>query len=272
MKRVFLIFLLFVNGLALFAQSPAGSIKLCVCTALTNESFQDTVTVSVEGIKNRILKAKPDSNGCVLLQELAFGNYTIKVNAKDCMEEKIKGVIIKDDKPVFFDLLLKSSTIMLNIELIAYKLPLIQKTTDSWKTNVYKSRREEAVVDSLYKIYRQEQKKEHDQLKKGTWQMTDSLRNKTITDLKSWYENMKKSLHYPQDAIDMGIDAKVYVGFETDEKGHIQNLILLRGSDPELAVELVHTLNKAPGIFPPKNEVGKPLWQKYILAVKYKLE
>jgi hypothetical protein len=49
MKRAILIILLFGNSLLAIAQTAPGSIQLCVRNAETNESFEDTVTVSLKG-------------------------------------------------------------------------------------------------------------------------------------------------------------------------------------------------------------------------------
>lgn len=271
MKSAILIILLFVNGFLVPAQTAPGSLRLCVRTAETNESFEDTITVSMEGITRRTLRAKPDSNGCVLLQKLEPGNYTIKVNATDCVEEKIKGVIVKDAGPVLLDLRLKSSIIQLSMELTACATPLIPITAQTRRPTAEELNARE-LAEAKYKAYAIKQKQEHEHLKNGSWQIADSLRNDSIADLKTWHERMRKNLRYPQYARDMGIDGKIYFGFETDEKGHIQNIELLRGHDAELTVELAHTLNKAPGIFPPKNELGKAVRQKYILSVRYTLK
>jgi TonB-like protein len=270
MKRTLLVLLLFMNGLVVFAQAPAGSIKLCVRMALTNECFEDTVTVLVEGITKRSLKVKPDSSGSILLQKLTYGNYTIKVSAKDCMEEKINGIIVKGTKPVFLDLCLKSSIIQLTMELTAYATRPMPITAQKPSTAEEIKARE--IAEAQYVVYAQKQKEEFKQLKNGSWKMTDSLRNNLVTDLKSWHELMRKSVLYPQDAKDLGMGGKIYLGFETDEKGYIQNITLLHGYDPELVVELAHTLHKAPGIFPPENEARKPVRQKYVLSVRFTLE
>jgi hypothetical protein len=194
----------------------------------------------------RSLRVKPDSSGCILLQKLAYGEYDISLSAKDCIDEKIKKVIVKETKPVFLDFRMKSSVIQLIMELSAYTLRPIPVTAQtSWPmAEELKARK---LAEAEYKVYAQKQKQEHEQLKNVSWQMIDGLRNDSITDLKTWHERMRKTLRFPQDAIDGGIDGKVYFGFETDEKGNIQNIELLRGHDAELAVGLAHALKQGTG-------------------------
>jgi len=271
MKQSLLLFSLVLYSILCSAQKGKGSIRLCAFNDETREPLEDTLFVSLEGIKKSTFIVTPENNGCLLLPRLAYGTYKLSIHANDYFTEKLSGIVLKDTTPVLLDFRLKSSIIKLEMELIAYPPKPILLTPDSWKTMPRKTNREQQISDSLYAIHRKEQKLEHERLKNGTWQMTDSLRNKDVLDTDAWKTWMKQHFPYPQEAIEMGIQAKVYMSFRIDEQGAIQHIALLRGYDPELAIPLAHFLNSAPGIKPPRNESGKSLPQKYFLFLRFTL-
>jgi hypothetical protein len=290
MKRVIAILFACMNVVMLLSQEATGSMSVSLRSANTREYFDDSVHISLTGKLKRTLHLKPDSNGSILISKLPYGESKLRLDAKDCIPEKLAGIKIKDSQPVFLDFRMKSSIIQLDMEVVGYHRILIKEkplvklnhsknpSSEEIKREIAraeadkKERRKQAVADSLFSIETAKQEAEHEHLKKGIWLPVDSLRNKNITDMLSWKELMHKALPYPEDAIDMGMEGKIYVGFETDEKGCITTIELLRGYDHELTVPVVHALNRAPGITPPKDESGKDVRRKYILAVKFRLE
>lgn len=82
--------------------------------------------------------------------------------------------------------------------------------------------------------------------------------------------DLRATLKYPKSARKRGIQGTVYVAFLIGKKGEISNVRMLKGIQYECDVEAVRavtTLNKwSPGM-----HKGKPVYVKYVLPIKFKL-
>ena len=82
---------------------------------------------------------------------------------------------------------------------------------------------------------------------------------------------VKANLVYPQEAIDAGIEGKVFVGFIVEKDGSISSIKLLRGIGhgcDEAAMEVVRNMPK----WKPAMQRSMPVRIEYIFPVKFELE
>ena len=82
---------------------------------------------------------------------------------------------------------------------------------------------------------------------------------------------VKANLVYPQEAIDAGIEGKVFVGFIVEKDGSISSIKLLRGIGhgcDEAAMEVVRKMPK----WKPAMQRSKPVRIEYMFPVKFELE
>ena len=195
MNRILLLFLLCLHGLVFKAQMGKGGIWLCVRCDELNASLEDTVFVSLKGIKTTTFKVPPGKDGCIRVQQLAYGNYTVVVSSKDLISQTSPKIVVKDTIPLLLDFRLKSSIIELVLEFVAYPKKPIPLTPNSLKALPPTSYREKQIHDSLYALHRKQQKLEHEQLKNGTWVMNDNLRSKEVLDTTTWKAYLLSLIH-----------------------------------------------------------------------------
>ncbi len=79
-----------------------------------------------------------------------------------------------------------------------------------------------------------------------------------------------KSIKYPQNAIDMGIDGTVYVRFVIDTNGSVTNASVLRGIDPLLNKEALRVINNMPQ-WKPGMQNGKNVKVMYVVPIRFQL-
>lgn len=90
-------------------------------------------------------------------------------------------------------------------------------------------------------------------------------------DLSNFNAWICQNLKYPQLAIENKLEGKVYVGFEVNAKGQVENITVLRGVDPSLDAEAVRVISKSPLWTPPK-QAGKKVTQQFTIPVVFKLQ
>ena len=78
-------------------------------------------------------------------------------------------------------------------------------------------------------------------------------------------------LRYPQSAVDEGVQGRVLVDFEIDEKGKVQNVHVARSLDPRLDAEAVRVISASPD-WKPGVLRGKKVKTALSLYVEFRLE
>lgn len=81
---------------------------------------------------------------------------------------------------------------------------------------------------------------------------------------------IEKSIIYPKEAIEKGIQGKVYVSFVVTKNGEIANCKIARGVDESIDVEAVRVITELPEWTPGKNK-GQSVNVRYTVPINFKL-
>ncbi|MGB0870891.1 MAG: energy transducer TonB [Flavobacteriales bacterium] len=86
--------------------------------------------------------------------------------------------------------------------------------------------------------------------------------------------HIKKSFFYPQEAKDAGAQERIFVTFEYDEKGVLdQNSIqAIRGNNKFLKAAAIKMISSLPKLKAPAFENGKPKVMKYTIPIIFRLQ
>lgn len=85
------------------------------------------------------------------------------------------------------------------------------------------------------------------------------------------FDFINANLVYPQEAIDAGIEGRVFVGFVVEKDGSVSSIKLLRGIGygcDEAAMDVVRKMPK----WKPATQRGKPVRVQYQFPLNFKLE
>lgn len=82
---------------------------------------------------------------------------------------------------------------------------------------------------------------------------------------------ISKNLTYPKKAAEMGISGKVFVQFEVDEKGNINNVKVIRGIGGGCDEEAIRII-KLMGKWNPAKQSGKPVMSKFTIPIIFTLK
>ena len=83
-------------------------------------------------------------------------------------------------------------------------------------------------------------------------------------------EYMQKNIVYPQDAVEGGIEGRVFVRFIVDPEGFVKDVTVMRGAAPALDKEALRVVKSMPKWFPGMQN-GKKVSTYYNLPVVFKL-
>ena len=85
---------------------------------------------------------------------------------------------------------------------------------------------------------------------------------------------LQSNLVYPQDAIELGIEGKVFVSFVVFEDGSIQQVSILRGIKGNLSCEkeVLRLIKRMPNWIPGKDNVGNELKARVKIPVVFNLD
>lgn len=81
---------------------------------------------------------------------------------------------------------------------------------------------------------------------------------------------LKKNIRYPASARRMGVDGTVYVSFVVSKDGSISEVKVVRGLSADLDKEAVRVVSMMPPWRPGKQN-GKPVFVRFVLPIKFKL-
>ena len=85
------------------------------------------------------------------------------------------------------------------------------------------------------------------------------------------YTFIQKNLKYPQQAIQAGIEGRVFVSFIVDKDGNVSNVKAEKGIGGGCDQEAVRVIKMMSG-FSPAKQNGRPVTYRYIVPVKFKLQ
>ena len=85
---------------------------------------------------------------------------------------------------------------------------------------------------------------------------------------------LQSNLVYPQDAIELGIEGKVFVSFVVFEDGSIQQITILRGIKGNMSCEkeVLRLIKRMPNWIPGKDNVGNELKARVKIPVVFNLD
>jgi protein TonB len=87
---------------------------------------------------------------------------------------------------------------------------------------------------------------------------------------KAMQDFIKSKVRYPEMAIQMGDQGKVYVRFVVEKSGAITNVSIARGLTPELDQEAMRVIQMMPNWEPGKQR-GKPVRTRVVIPIVFKL-
>lgn len=93
------------------------------------------------------------------------------------------------------------------------------------------------------------------------------FRGGTQLDFKKY---IQEQIIYPKEAIEAGIEGRVFVSFTINEKGEIEDIKIVRGVDPLLDNEVLRVLKLSPKWTPGKQR-GKPVKTSFTIPVEFKI-
>jgi periplasmic protein TonB len=82
---------------------------------------------------------------------------------------------------------------------------------------------------------------------------------------------IQKNLKYPMIAQENGVSGRVFVQFDVNGKGSIENVIIVRGVDPSLDREAVRVVKSSPRWTPGKQR-GRPVRVRFTFPIVFQLE
>jgi protein TonB len=82
---------------------------------------------------------------------------------------------------------------------------------------------------------------------------------------------LMKSVKYPKECMEKGIQGKVFVSFAIGKKGKIANAAVVRGVDPLLDAEAIRVVNSMPP-WEPGKEKGKKVAVQFTLPISFRLQ
>lgn len=89
--------------------------------------------------------------------------------------------------------------------------------------------------------------------------------------MSSFYKYVGDKLKYPAQARRMGIEGKVYVDFVVERDGRLTDVKILKGIGAGCDEEAVRIVQSSPPWNPGKQR-GKPVRQKYVIPIVFKLQ
>jgi len=82
---------------------------------------------------------------------------------------------------------------------------------------------------------------------------------------------IQKNLDYPDIAKENGVSGRVFVQFDVNGKGSIENVIVVRGVDPSLDKEAVRVIKSSPKWSPGKQR-GRPVKVRFTFPIVFQLQ
>jgi protein TonB len=82
---------------------------------------------------------------------------------------------------------------------------------------------------------------------------------------------IQKNLKYPMIAQENGVSGRVFVQFDVNASGSIENVIVVRGVDPSLDKEAVRVVKSSPKWTPGKQR-GRPVRVRFTFPIVFQLE
>lgn len=81
---------------------------------------------------------------------------------------------------------------------------------------------------------------------------------------------IQNNIHYPEEAIDLGAEGKIYISFIVTKRGSISQVKIERGAHPLLNEEAIRLIRNMPKWIPAKKN-GKRVNSKMMLPIVFKL-
>jgi len=86
--------------------------------------------------------------------------------------------------------------------------------------------------------------------------------------MKQW---ISTHVEYPIEAVELGIEGKVFLQFIVTKKGKVEHVVIRRGADPLLDKEALRVIKQMPN-WNPARKNGKPIDSEFNLPISFKLE
>lgn len=158
------------------------------------------------------------------------------------------------------------------IELTRYEVPLIEPTL-SGKRRGRKSEPAPVVVPDTIPAYTPHEISLYDSLTKGLYVIPDSVRA-TGTNGRNFFDYLKNNIRIPESSVTHKEEGTIYMQFEIDSNGYVQNIQCVHGNCPALAIAAAEVLARTPCI--PLSEWEAPgtkrKTERFLLPVKLSVQ
>jgi periplasmic protein TonB len=90
-------------------------------------------------------------------------------------------------------------------------------------------------------------------------------------DLNEFHKYIQTRIKYPNEAVELGLEGRVYVDFVVDKNGKVTNVSILRGVDKILDDAVIIEVQASP-LWTPGKQRGKPVNVAFSMPVIFKLQ
>jgi hypothetical protein len=193
---------------------------------------------------NGIRKGQTSYEGFVKLERKELYSHTGKTSVTVFMLAEAVGFKTLRFK---IDTLRLNDTVQLALEkrpivleevlMVNYKIPIIERKH---------GRKKKVETRDSAISYTEKELKDYVLIVRNKWPLVDSLRNHTAGGYTEWHNYLRDHLSYPDKAWRWNIEERVYVSFELDQQGYLQNIQLRRDCNPLFAIAVMEQLSIMP--------------------------
>lgn len=131
-----------------------------------------------------------------------------------------------------------------DIEIMAYRVPIVGKTAKERKEQTLKRQEELIALPPI--SYSETEMENYEQIIAQEWHSQDSLRSDTLLSDSDWRRRLMEHIRYPKEAIKREMEASLTIQFDVQDGQHIQNVRLVQGNVPTFVLAVFEQLNQMP--------------------------
>lgn len=123
----------------------------------------------------------------------------------------------------------------------------------------------------LHEVYAYDMAVEDEEVEAEVFSIVEIMPSFKGGDNTDFMKYVQEQIVYPEKAVELGIEGRVFVQFVIDEQGNITEIKIIRGVDPLLDNEVIRVLKSSPKWEPGKQR-GKPVKTTLIIPVEFKFK
>lgn len=258
MKIIFsLVFLMFFKGLV------AQKDSMYILRMTDDESFLALPSVRVTVLQNGIQVKDWEGNysgDLSFSKRLISGDFTLSISARSYTKKILKNTDLKINDTN--DVRLSREILYLNsFELIQYQVPYIGSERKYYKNT------------KTGQKYTEEQLQALQVLSQGKWYRKEIKRMEGVMKMDTLGKYLMRYLRYPKLSLDLEEQETIVMRFDVDIEGYTNNIRLITGKSPILALEVATAIARMPRLVKFYDPYDPPLRPVIVeLPVKFKLK